>query len=288
VSLSGGGAGGLRAGPDPFLPELAVIRRVEAETPGTATFHLVLQDPARHAAYRPQPGQFNMLYVPGVGEVPISVSSDSQAPAIAHTIRAVGMVTQVIDRLRPGDMLGFRGPYGAAWPLDDARGRDLLIVAGGLGLAPLRSVVRDVLRRRDQFGRLTLLYGARTPADLLYAREFDGWERQGLELGITVDRAEGAWTGTVGVVPALLSRLEISRERTVLFVCGPEVMMRFTILEALSRGVAPERVWLSIELNMQCAVGLCGRCQLGPYFVCRDGPVFQYGRIARFLNLEHF
>jgi NAD(P)H-flavin reductase len=275
--------------PDPYLPQCAVVRQVEAEVPETATYHLELRDPQKHQAYRFAPGQFNMLYIPGIGEVPISISSAPHEDGpIAHTLRAVGMVTRVIEKLQTGDLLGLRGPYGAGWPLEACRGRDVLLVVGGLGLAPLRPVIRTLLARGSEFGRCTLVYGARRPSDLLYAREYDTWRQQGLEVLITVDRAETDWRGNVGVVPALLNRIDLDPQQTMLLTCGPEIMMRFVILEALHRGIPADQILLSIELNMQCAVGMCGRCQLGPWFVCKDGPVFAYHKIARFFHQEHF
>jgi NAD(P)H-flavin reductase len=275
--------------PDPYCPEPAVIRSIETETPGVATFRLELQNASRQRMYRYQPGQFNMLFIFGVGEVPISISSTpGEQAGIDHTVRFVGTVTRVMERLRPGDVLGLRGPYGTGWPLEQARGQDVLIVAGGLGLAPLRPVIQTLLARRSQYRRLLLLYGSRQPMDLLYQREYAGWVQQGLELMVTVDRADQSWNGRVGVVPALLSRVSFDPTQTIAFTCGPEVMIRFTVYELLARRLSPERIYLSIERNMQCGVGLCGRCQLGPYFVCKDGPVFAFNRIGRFIRPEHF
>jgi NAD(P)H-flavin reductase len=275
--------------PDPFWPEPVVIRAVEPETPGVATFRLELQDADRQVSFRYEPGQFNILLVPGLGEVAISISSTPEEQSgIAHTIHFVGMVTRILARLQPGDKLGMRGPYGTGWPLDKARGQDVLLVAGGLGLAPLRPVIRSLLARRKEYGRLLLLYGARSPVDLLYQREYADWERQGLEMLVTVDRADETWAGRVGVVPALLGRISFQPERTLAFTCGPPIMMRFAALELMARLLPAERIFLSIERNVQCGVGLCGRCQLGPYFVCKDGPVFAYNRIGRFFRQEYF
>ena len=272
-----------------YVPEPAVIRAVGPETPGVVTFRLELQDAARQAAYRYEPGQFNMLLLFGVGEVAISISGAvGEQPGIGHTIRSVGTVTRVMERLRPGDVLGLRGPYGTGWPLEQARGRDVIVVAGGLGLAPLRPVIHALLDRRDEYGRVVLLYGARQPADLLYRREYDGWVRRGLEMLVTVDRADETWTGRVGVVPALMGRVGFDPARTIAFTCGPEVMMHFTVRELLARGLPPERIFLSLERNMECGVGLCGRCQLGPFFLCKDGPVFAYDRVCRFLGHKNF
>ena len=275
--------------PDPFWPEPAVIRAIEPEAPSVATFRLELQDAARQATFRSEPGQFNMLFVPGIGEAAISISSSLEGePGIVHTIRFVGQVTHVIEQLRPGALLGLRGPYGQGWPLDQVRGKDVLLIAGGLGLAPLRPAVQALLARREQFGRIMLLYGTRHPVDLLYQRDYPHWTQQGLEMLVTVDRADETWRGTVGVVPALLNRLSFDPARTAVFTCGPEIMMRFTARELIARGLSPAQLFISIERNMQCGVGLCGRCQLGPFFVCKDGPVFAYNRIDRFFNQEHF
>jgi NAD(P)H-flavin reductase len=274
---------------DPLWPEPVVVREIRPETPGVATIRLEFKDASRQAAYRYQPGQFNMLLVPGVGEVPISISgTPDEQPGTAHTIRFVGTVTRVIEKLRPGDVLGLRGPYGVGWPVAFARGQDVLIVAGGLGLAPLRPAVRALLARRAEYGRLRLLYGARQPADLLFQREYAEWQRQGLEMLTTVNQADATWAGRVGVVPALLSRVNLDPARTIALTCGPEIMMRFTVNELLARRLAAGAVYLSIERNMQCGVGLCGRCQLGPFFVCKDGPVFAHDRIGRFIKPEHF
>jgi NAD(P)H-flavin reductase len=278
-----------RLASDPYLPEPAVVRRIEAEVPDTATYHLELRDPLKQQAYRFLAGQFNMIYVPGIGEVPISISSaPHERGEIAHTIRSVGVVTRVIEKLQPGDVVGLRGPYGANWPIELTRGHDIVLVVGGLGLAPVRPVIRTLLARRSEFGRIALLYGARRPPDLLYSREYDAWRQQGLDVQTTVDRAETDWHGNVGVVPALLDRIDLDPRQTLLFTCGPEIMMRFVIIEAIHRGLTPDQIYLSIELNMQCAVGLCGRCQLGPWFVCKDGPVFAYSKVARFFTQEHF
>jgi NAD(P)H-flavin reductase len=274
---------------DPLCPFPAVVRSIAPEIPGVCTFRIEFEDGERQERYRIEPGQFNMLYLPGIGEVPISVSSaPDEGPGIGHTIRFVGRVTRAMEALRPDFGIGMRGPYGSSWPLHQIRGWDVVLVAGGLGLAPLRLVVKALLADRDHYGRLVLLYGARQPADLLFAAEYPDWERQGLELSITVDRADAAWHGNVGVVPILLRRLRIDPERTVLLACGPEIMMRLSVAEALADRFCERNIYVSLERNMQCAVGLCGHCQLGPDFVCKDGPVFTYSKVARFLNQGNF
>jgi NAD(P)H-flavin reductase len=274
---------------DPYCPHPAIVRAVERETPGVATFRVEFEDRQRQEAYRVRPGQFNMLYLPGIGEVPISVASTpDEAPGIGHTIRFVGRVTRAIEALGPGAAIGLRGPFGRGWPMDQSLGRDVLLVAGGLGLAPLRTVVRALLGDRERYGRLALLYGARRPADLLYEREYPEWRGRGMEVHVTVDRGDPGWRGQVGVVPVLLRRLGLDPGRTVMLTCGPEVMMRLSVAEALVDRVAGRDVYLSLERNMQCAVGLCGRCQFGPDFVCKDGPVFAYPEVARSLRLKDF
>jgi NAD(P)H-flavin reductase len=273
--------------PNPWMPDLATIRAVRPETPGVQTYELTLDEPAAAARYRFQAGQFNMLYLPGIGEAAISISSDPDAAGVlAHTVRAAGNVTQALARRGAGDKLGVRGPYGAGWPVAACKGQDVIVAAGGVGLAPLRPALYQLMRHRQDYGRVMLLYGARTPGDLLYAAEYDGWRQKGIEVETTVDIGDGQWQGNVGVVPVLFYRLRLNAPRTRLFTCGPEVMLRFVIFEALARRVKPEHVYLSMERNMQCAVGLCGHCQVGPAFVCKDGPVFSYRQMAPYLHVE--
>jgi NAD(P)H-flavin reductase len=234
------------------------------------------------------PGQFNMLYVFGIGEVPISISGDPSAPSqLTHTTRAVGTVTRAMRKVKAGEVIGVRGPFGAGWPIAEAKGRDVVLVAGGLGLAPLRPALYHVLTHRADYGRVILLYGTRTPQDVLFRPELRRWEkRRDLEVHVTVDRAVGEWRGNVGVVTTLISRAPLNTKNTVAFVCGPEVMMRFTVLELRRRGVPTERIYLSLERNMRCAVGFCGHCQYGPTFICKDGPVFCHNRVKPFLNIR--
>lgn len=267
----------------PMVPVVATVRAFGRETHDT--FTLTLDAPA---GYRFLPGQFNMLYVFGVGEAAISMSGDAaEASTVAHTVRAVGSVTNALARLQPGQSLGVRGPFGSAWPLEELRGRDVVVVAGGIGLAPLRPLLYHLARNRKDHGKVTLLCGARTPADLLYATELEKWHKPGdFEVLVTVDRADSSWRGSIGVVTTLFPGLKLDPERTVGLVCGPEVMMRFVQREFEKRGVRDDRLFISLERNMHCAVGFCGHCQLGPEFVCMDGPVFRYDRIKAFFNLD--
>jgi len=230
-------------------------------------------------------GQFNMLYAFGVGEVALSMSGPPARSDVAiHTIRAVGTVTEALCRLKAGGTVGVRGPFGTPWPMDQVAGSDLLIVAGGVGLAPLRPVVYEALARRSAYGRVVLLVGARTPEDLLFRDELDAWQRAGdLTVLVTVDRAATFWKGRVGVAPALLPELELTPATTTAFVCGPEIMMRFTVRALVRRGVPEARIFLSMERNMKCAIGHCGHCQLGPTFICKDGPVLGYDRLRTLL-----
>jgi NAD(P)H-flavin reductase len=235
-----------------------------------------------------QPGQFNMLRVPGIGEVPISISGDpSAAGPVLHTIRDVGAVTHALCSAQPGHRIGVRGPYGTSWPVQAAEGGDVVIVAGGIGLPPLRPAIYHVLAHRESFGRLVLLYGARTPSDLLFTGELAAWRsRFDLTVEVTVDTAGRDWLGTVGVVPDLIGKAAFEPEKSVAFTVGPEVMMRFTVRALLAAGVPEDRVFLSMERDMQCATALCGHCQLGPFLVCRDGPVFGYRPLARWLGVR--
>lgn len=274
---------------EPMMPQLATIQSIKPEAYGITTYNLSFANPKDAASYRFKPGQFNMLYLPGYGESAISVSSDpGEVATVAHTIRFAGNVTRAIARMKAGDTIGVRGPFGSAWPVDQAVGKDLLIVAGGIGLAPLRPVIFDVMRRRPLFKRVILLYGARTPADLLYTEEFEKWQQAGIEVHVTVDRADDKWKGQVGVVPLLFYRVRLESKETVIFTCGPEVMMRFVIYEGIARRIPTESIWVSLERNMKCAIGFCGHCQFGPNFICKDGPVLSFRSVEPFYNKEEF
>jgi NAD(P)H-flavin reductase len=274
---------------DGMLPFVATITAVQAEMPDTATYTVRLQDPAVRHSYHFSPGQFNMLYLPGIGEVAISISSDPGRPSVLqHTIRVAGNVTQAIERLGRGDAIGLRGPYGSAWPMDAARGRDLIIVAGGIGLAPLRPAIYHIMRHRDKYGKVVILIGARTPADLLYPSAYDSWRAHDIEVIPSVDRGDASWNGRVGVVPMLFYLLRPDARRTVVFTCGPEIMMRFVIYEALARRIPKERIFVSLERNMKCAIGFCGHCQYGPAFLCKEGPVLSYDCIEPFFSVEEY
>jgi NAD(P)H-flavin reductase len=235
-----------------------------------------------------EPGQFNMLRVPGIGEVPISISGDpTRAGPVLHTIRDVGAVTHALCTLAPGQTVGVRGPYGTSWPVRAAEGGDVVIVAGGIGLPPLRPAIYHVLAHPDSYGRLVLLYGARTPADLLFTGELAAWRsRPGVTVAVTVDTAGRDWHGNVGVVPDLVGKATFDPGAAVAFTVGPEIMMRFAVRALLAAGMPEDRVYLSMERDMQCAAALCGHCQLGPFLLCRDGPVLGYERLARWMGVR--
>ena len=225
-------------------------------------------------------GQFTMASVFGVGEAPISISGDPASPSVlVHTARSVGAVTRAMTAARRGDVLGIRGPYGTTWPVEQAEGCDLVLIAGGIGLAPLRPAIYQILTRRRRYGRVTLLYGARTPQDLLYRKQLETWRgRFDVRVHVTVDAAGRDWFGHVGVVTKLIPP-GFDRAHTVAMVCGPEIMMRFLAQTLLDRGLSPDRIHVSLERNFNCGVGMCGHCQIGPIFVCMDGPVFPYSQI---------
>ncbi len=272
---------------DPFVPATFTVVRRRRETKDTLTLRL---RPQNGDGFSSRPGQFNMVSVFGVGEVPISISGSTDRPEVLeHTIRAVGAVTRHLTALEVGDWVGIRGPFGHGWPLEEAKGWDVVVVAGGLGLAPLRPVILHILDHREEYGHFIVLYGARTSADLLYKRDLIRWRgRLDTDVLVTVDRADSEWRGNVGVVPALLGYVEKSFDpaNTVAMICGPEVMMRFTVRALQSRKVADDRIYLSLERNMKCALAFCGHCQYGPYFICKHGPVFPYSRIGSLFEVR--
>ncbi len=274
------------AGPAPMTPIPYQVKRVLNETHDTFTLHLEPRDGSAEFSF--SAGQFNMLYVFGIGEIPISISGDPNRPdQLVHTTRAVGTVTKAMRTLKRGDLIGVRGPYGTSWPLELLEGKDVVFIAGGIGLAPLRSAMYHVLSCREKYGKVVLLYGTRTPIDILYRKELEKWKsRFDLDVYVTVDRAIGTWRGYVGVVTSLVSRAPYDPRNTVVFVCGPEVMMRFSILELSKRGVKEEHIYVSMERNMKCGIGWCGHCQMGAEFICKDGPVFRYDEIHHHLEIR--
>ncbi|MCA9026906.1 MAG: FAD/NAD(P)-binding protein [Planctomycetaceae bacterium] len=275
---------------DPWLAHTVRIASITDEVEDVATYHLEFSDPESAKSYSFLPGQFNMLYLPGVGEAAISISSDpAQEGTLDHTVRIAGNVTGALARAAVGDTFGLRGPFGSSWPIEACLGGDVILVTGGIGLAPLRPAIYELLNRKSEFGTLSLLYGARHPFGLLYPSEYADWEQRGMSVNTTVDRASPAWQGNVGVVTQLLDRMPLPNpEETTVLCCGPEVMMWYTARSAIGRGIPADRIWVSLERNMNCAIGLCGHCQFGPTFVCKDGPVIRYDHVSSFLRVEGF
>ena len=261
---------------DPMLPEPYSVRQVLKETADTFTLTLEARNGA--GASRFQPGQFSMLWVFGVGELPISISGHpAQNDRLVYTVRSVGQATHALVSREVGDDVGVRGPFGTGWPVEKAQGGDVLVIAGGIGLAPLRPVIYEVLHNRDKYGRLVILYGARSPRDLLYRKELTSWARHcDTQVLVTVDYGGLSWRGHVGVVTTLFKYARLQPARSVAMACGPEIMMRFVARDLETHGFARENIYLSMERNMKCAVGFCGHCQYGPHFICKDGPIFPY------------
>ena len=261
----------------PMRPARYTVAARRAETDDTVTLML---RPAENPIEPPCPGQFTMLYAYGVGEVPISVSGVGRGQELVQTIHAIGAVTQALCAAAPGDMIGVRGPFGTRWRLSVAEGQDLLVVAGGIGLAPLRPLLLTALEQRARYGQVVLLVGARSPHDLLFTRELETWRRRGADVRVTVDRAHAEWKGDVGLVTKFIDRTVHDPAGTVAFVCGPEIMMRVSAHALVSLGVAADHIQVSLERNMRCGTALCGHCQLGPLLLCRDGPVVSYAEAA--------
>ena len=269
---------------DPMMTHPVGIRRIIWENDDTFTLTLDMNSWAEPFEFHP--GQFNMVYVYGMGEAAISISSDpARTGTIDHTIHRVGSLTTALAHKKRGDVIGIRGPYGSMWPIDVAHKKDVCIVSGGIGLAPLRPVLYTILKNRDDYGRIIILYGGRSPLDLLYRVELEKWANDfNVEVLVTVDRGDSSWKGHIGVVTALFSYIKLDTRATVAYVCGPEIMMRYTIDELDRRGLSQDQIYLSIERNMKCAVGFCGHCQMGPTFICKEGPVYPLPRVRPLLE----
>ncbi|MGA8217654.1 MAG: FAD/NAD(P)-binding protein [Solirubrobacterales bacterium] len=270
---------------DPMLPTSYVVADKRQELEDTWTLELEPAGGDGVGAF--EPGQFSMLYAFGAGEVPISVSGGGEAGGrIGHTVRVMGAATRAICSVEPGQQLGVRGPFGKGWPLTYAEGGDVVVVAGGIGLAPLRLAIKHLIANRDSYRAVAVLYGARSPDEMLWGSERQSWREAGIEVETTVDSAPGGWEGNVGLVTKLIPVAAFQGPRTTAMVCGPEVMMRFVSQALQDRDVPPDNIHVSLERNMKCAVGHCGHCQLAHRFVCKDGPVFPVGRIGTLLGVR--
>ncbi len=270
--------------PGPMVPAPFTVRESRQDTDDTWTVWLEANsgEPFPFA-----PGQFTMLSAGGAGEVPISISGDADQPGqLMQTIRAVGLATQAICAAQPGNVLSVRGPFGSSWPVADVEGADVVVAVGGIGLPPLRGAILRMLAQRERYGRLVLLYGARTPDQLLFTDEIEEWKQRGLEVFVTVDAAGPEWIGPVGVVTRLIRRAGLQSDNMVAMSCGPEVMMRFVVAGLQQHGLQADRMFVSMERNMQCGIGHCGHCQLGPTLVCRDGPVYKWSELEPWLAIR--
>lgn len=264
---------------NPYLPDLAVLRKIKRQTHDTKTFTFTFLDEERQRRFNPQPGQFVIISIPGVGECAMSLSSGRRSASFDLTIRKVGNVTGMLFQMKPGDMVGIRGPYGRGWPMDRAEGKDILIVTGGCGCGTLRPVILELYHEREKYGRVELLYGARAPRDEIFADEYDEWEKipdTCIRLAVDALPRGVSWRHKIGVVTVLFEDLRTKPDNSIVFTCGPEIMMKYVVKGLLERGFGEDQLYLSMERRMRCGVGKCGHCQIGPYYVCKDGPVFPY------------
>jgi NAD(P)H-flavin reductase len=267
------------------IHQATIVEKIQ-ESEDIHTYRLRLNDEEARRKFRFIAGQFNMVYLFGVGEVAISIVSDPDEPErLDHTIRAVGRVTSAIGQLRAGDTVGIRGPFGQGWPLEEGRGHDIVIATGGLGCAPVVGAIEYIFRRRREYGSVKIIHGVKTPRDLLYHERFETWRRQpDTEVLLASDRPDGTWRYHVGVVTELFERVSINTAKIMVLMCGPEIMMRLGVPILMNRGIPATAVYVSLERHMECGIGLCGHCQMGPYFLCKDGPVMRYDRVEPWLG----
>jgi len=272
-----------------YLPHIAVIEKIIEETPGVRTFHFNFKDKKLQKEFSFESGQFGEYSVFGIGEAPFCISSSpTRRDHIEFTAQRVGRVTNALHRLGVGAEIGFRGPYGNSFPLDFLKGKNLVFVGGGIGLAPLRSLIWNVIDNRKKYKNIDIVYGARTPADLCFKYDLDAWDKdKSIKFVTTVDRGDESWKGKVGVVPKILEEIAPSAKNAVAIVCGPPIMIRFTFPVLTKLGFTPEQMLTTLEKRMKCGIGKCGRCNIGNIYVCRDGPVFSYAQIKNFVSSEY-
>jgi len=275
---------------NPYLPiQAEIVERIQ-ESPSLFTLRLRFTDSEVHKAFSFEPGQFNMLYLHGVGEVPISIVSDPQDEhMLDHTIRTVGRVTKGIANLIEGEFIGVRGPFGRGWPLIEAEQKDVVVVTGGLGCAPVVSVIQYMMRRRERFGMMNIVQGVKHSSDLIWKQRYDQW-RQAPDTNVLIaaDAGEPLWPWHIGPVTGLFNELEFDKDRVIVLMCGPEGMMKVVVSHMLQQGVKESDIWLSMERDMHCGIGHCGHCQYGDKFICRDGPVFCYSEIKDLFGVKGF
>ena len=272
-----------------YLPHIAVVEKIIDETYDTKTFHINFKDEKLREEFTFESGQFCLCSVLGVGEAPFAISSSpTKKEHLEVAVRRVGKLTNALHRLGEGVEIGFRGPYGNGFPLDLLQGKNLVFVAGGIGLSPLRSLIWNVIDNRDKYKKIDIIYGARTPADLCFTYDLDAWgQDKSVDLVTTIDREHEDWTGRVGLVPMVLEQVAPSADNTVAIVCGPPIMIRFTFPALEKLGFTPEQMITTLEKRMKCGIGKCGRCNIGTVYVCRDGPVFTYAQIKDFISSEY-
>ncbi|MCU7893277.1 MAG: FAD/NAD(P)-binding protein [Candidatus Thiodiazotropha sp. (ex Ustalcina ferruginea)] len=275
---------------DLFLPRVAVIDQRTQESSNIFTLRMQFEDSDAQETFSFSPGQFNMVTLFGVGEIAISIVNDPlDSHFFDHTIRIVGRVSEGLSKLKLGDHVGIRGPFGRGWPMQEAQGRDVLLVTGGLGCAPLVSVIRYLMNRRDQFGHINILQGVKHANDLIWREQYEKWiQEKDVKVLLAADVATQGWQGQQGMVTELIDQLSLRIGRIIALLCGPELMMMAAIANLRSLGLPDNQIWFSMERNMQCGMGQCGHCQIGPKLVCRDGPVFCYSELADFLGSKGF
>lgn len=266
---------------NPYQPELATVEEIIEETPDTRTFRAVFRDPELRESFTYEPGQFQEVSVFGVGEATFCLTSTPTRPGVVEfSVKQVGQVTTALHEMSPGDIVGIRGPFGNWFPYEEWKGKKLLFIGGGIGMAPLRSLLNFCLDNRADYGPIDLIYGARSPQDLCFRNEFDAWRSApDSRVFLTVDRGDETWQGNVGFVPAYLMDLAPSPENTIAITCGPPIMIKY-VLESLEKlNFQPEQIYTTLEMKMKCGIGKCGRCNIGEKFVCIDGPVFSYAQL---------
>ncbi|MEE8582450.1 MAG: FAD/NAD(P)-binding protein [Dehalococcoidales bacterium] len=272
-----------------YLPHMVVINKIIDEAPDVRTFHFNFKDKAQREKFTFESGQFGEFSVFGHGEAPFCISSSPTRPDhLECTVKRTGRLTNALHRLSVGAEIGFRGPYGNGFPLEELKGKNLVFVAGGIGLAPLRSLIWNVLDNREDYGKLDIVYGARSPADLVYKYDLAAWQKDDrFNMAVTVDRGDEKWQGTVGFVPQVLEQVAPSAQDAVAVVCGPPIMIRFTFPVLDKLGFTSEQMITTLEKRMKCGIGKCGRCNIGNIYVCRDGPVFNYQQIMDLVSSEY-
>ncbi|QMT60929.1 FAD/NAD(P)-binding protein [Legionella sp. PC997] len=275
---------------DPYVPLEAIIVEKIEESSTIFTLHLCLLDSERQEQFLFAPGQFNMLYLYGVGEVAISIVSDPERKDIlTHTIRAIGRVTKALQKLQPGDRIGVRGPYGRGWPLEQTKGKDIVVLTGGLGCAPSVSIIQYILARREQYGHLSILQGVKHSEDFIFRKQYAIWQKSpNTIIHVAADQAGPKWPWAVGYVTDMIDKLNLNPENTIVMMCGPEMMMNTAVKALYKRGISEHDIYLSMERNMECGIAQCGHCQYGGFFICKDGPVFAYSEIKELFNERGF